>query len=151
MSPRKTKQRKCREPDCDEPLYLGGFCKEHHEEDLKRAELRDAAVDLLHKGIVDKSEVTGDEVRAELLELRPRWWRVCEVLQSDRGKPDMPLDEAFYAQEWCVTLAQQLVEAERAIRSGQKQLPHRYPHDQLWVRLHNLEAGLMSNGLPRHG
>ncbi|MFM0348987.1 hypothetical protein [Paraburkholderia sp. RL17-347-BIC-D] len=66
--------------------------------------------------------------------------RVDDVLQ----------DEAEFAVEWCIAIAASLVEEERLFR--QSILPDpmlKIYRNDVWTRFDNLEAGLMSNGVPR--
>jgi hypothetical protein len=62
----------------------------------------------------------------------------------------MPLDEADYATEWCITLAEEIVKAEHQIAKSQA-IPTSFEVARQWVweRLRNLDAGLRSNGRPR--
>ena len=62
----------------------------------------------------------------------------------------MPRDEADYAAEWCIALAQEIVEAERAVIAG-KSIPVSFTltGEWVWERFRNLEAGLRSNGASR--
>ena len=79
------------------------------------------------------------------------WWnRACGVVQSQYGTELMPLDEAEYACEWCIALAQEIVDAEIAVRAG-KRIPDSLEATRFWVweRFKFLETGLRSNGLPR--
>jgi len=74
----------------------------------------------------------------------------CGVLQTERGTILMPRDEADYAAEWCIALAQEIVEAERAVIAG-KSIPVSFTltGEWVWERFRNLEAGLRSNGASR--
>jgi hypothetical protein len=63
----------------------------------------------------------------------------------------MPLDEAEYALEWCIALAQEIVAAEYRLRNGLgiSDLRLDFTRRWVWERFSNLEAGLRSNGLTR--
>ena len=62
----------------------------------------------------------------------------------------MPLDEAEYATEWCISLAQEIVDAQRALTAGTSfQSRWELNAHRFVERLENLEAGLTSNGMPR--
>jgi hypothetical protein len=144
------KPRSCREPRCDEAVHLGGLCQKHHEEDSRRSRRRDAAVGALHTLIIDGRLPEGPGLREELLNLRPWWDRACDAVQTNRGSQLMPLDEAEFALEWCISLAQEIVDAELAVRSGRTiENSLGYTREWVWERFKNLEAGRRSNGLAR--
>lgn len=143
------KRHVCSVRDCDEPPHLGGYCKEHHAERSAQAELRDAAVRALHTGAVGERLPADGELREELQRLRAWWDRACSAINYQRRDPVL-LDEAEYAAEWCIRLAQEIVIAEQAIAIGQKPT-YSLEHVRTWVweRFANLEAGLKSNGVKR--
>jgi hypothetical protein len=60
-------------------------------------------------------------------------------------------DETKYAIDWCIALAQELVDAERASRTSAPFDPTKleYTRQWVWERFGNLERGLMSNGVKR--
>jgi hypothetical protein len=60
-------------------------------------------------------------------------------------------EEAEFAMEWCITFAQEIVDAERAARKGNPAPSLHMESTRQWVRerFRNLERGLMSNGVPR--
>jgi hypothetical protein len=62
----------------------------------------------------------------------------------------MPLDEADYATDWCIALAEEIVKAQRQVKAG-KEIPTSFDLTRQWVwqRLQNLDAGLHSNGTQR--
>lgn len=89
-------------------------------------------------------------LREELEALRERWWVVCDVRISQRGRRELPLDEALAAEQWCVELAAELVDADRAIAEGRPTSPRLdYWRRETAERFANLDAGLRSNGTAR--
>jgi hypothetical protein len=142
--------RTCRERDCFEAPYLGGLCRMHHEEELLRKKRRDAAIQALHSGEVDDRLPDDQALREELLRLGDWWNRACSAVRTKHNGEFMPLDEAEYAMEWCISLAEEIIEAEMSLRAG-KPISDKLAATQfcVWERLRNLEAGLRSNGLPR--
>jgi len=148
-----SKKLECRRLGCSLLAYSGGLCREHDEEQTYKDRLRSAAKDLLHTWSFDGGVTLTDErLRAELKALDPWWSLACWVLNSQiKNEKKMPLIEAEYALEWCISLAEQIVLVQRAIITGEKysfrDLEH--THEWVWKRLGNLEAGLQSNGVPR--
>lgn len=129
---------------------MGGLCKEHHEEKVLRQNNQDAARHLLETGTVGGRLLEKVELRDEWKQLRIRFERARSALVSGFGTEAMPLDEAEYAIDWCVSLAHQIRLAELAGREG------RAPDGSLddtrqwvWERFSHLESGRMSNGHPR--
>lgn len=146
----RARKRTCRRSGCNLEPVSGGFCREHAlEEERLRQRERDALT-LLHESTVDGELPSALQVRAILDPLRERWYRVCDVVNNQIGREDMPLDEADGAKSWCIALAAELVDAHRAIASGQPEPPG-LSRTRAWVdsRFENLERGLMSNGEPR--
>ena len=144
------RKRECREYRCTEEPYLSGYCKQHHEERAAREASRDAAIRTLETGAIDGRLPDDLELREELMRIRERFVRARMVCMTQRGSKDMPLDEAEYAFEWCVSLAEAIREAELAHRLGSRDRGSlEYVRQWVWDRFRNLEAGLRSNGLPR--
>jgi choline dehydrogenase-like flavoprotein len=142
--------RRCRVSGCPEDPYLGGLCKAHHEKDAVHDRRRDAAVHALHTAMINDRLPDDPTLREELFQLREWWNRACLAVQAQRSGHLMPLDEAEYALEWSISLAQEIVDAEIAVRNGRpvgKSLDA--TRDWVWGRFRNLEAGLQSNGVPR--
>lgn len=139
----------CSKKGCSKPLYLGGLCKCHYDEGARREQRRDAAVRTLHSGTVDGRVLNNEELRAELLRLLTWWHRACDAVNYGRKDPVLR-DEAEYAVEWCIALAQEISDAELAFRNGENPTPA-LAATRVWVwdRFRNLEAGLMSNGIER--
>lgn len=127
-----------------------GRCAKHHREYEARRALRHAAITALHKITVDDAVPTHAGYRDEIARLS-RLLDEINIVRTHRvGRPHIPLDEADDAAEWCVALAEQLVEAERNFRQG-KEASYMLDATREWVwnRFDNLQAGLRSNGLPR--
>lgn len=145
------KQMQCRASGCNETrLHLGGLCRRHHEESVVREARRSAALDALETITVDGRLIQDERLREEVLRLRERWDQACRVVQWGKGETTMPLDEAEYALEWCISLAQELVDAEVAARDlGPPPARLDATRDWVWDRFRNLDAGLRSNGLAR--
>lgn len=144
------KRRTCLRENCSNDPYLGGLCQRHHEEDLSHRQLRNDALQALHKGIIDGKIPISQDIHKELKRLHLYWDRVCNVVQAQRGTDTMPLEEADYATEWCIALAQEIVKAQRELAAG-KGMPTSltYTGEWVWERFRNLDAGLCSNGIPR--
>ena len=140
----------CRAPRCNKPPYSGGLCQKHSEEETIREERRRVALDALEKGVVGERLPDAPALKEELLRLRVWWFRACDAVNGQRSIGPLPLDEAEHATGWCIALAQEIVDAELALRSGQKPNDRlEYTREWVWDRFKNLEAGLMSNGIPR--
>lgn len=135
---------------CTEPLYLGGLCELHEEKARVKALRYDDALEALHYGVIDGALPTDAAIREEFNRL-VHWWRAaCDSLNY-RIPHAVLKDEAEPAIFWCIALAQELIDAERAIRAGK-------PFDKtllngtrqwVWERFDSLERGLMSNGVAR--
>jgi hypothetical protein len=146
----KPKNHTCKKSGCFGKPHLGGLCKAHYEEDESRRRLGEEALTALHHGVLDREVLSDPGLRDELERLRDYWYRICSVLQTQQGTHSMPLDEAKYATEWCIALAQEIIKAQREIASG-KQISTslEFTQQRLWGRLRNLDAGLRSNGTRR--
>ncbi len=143
------RKRECARSKCFEAPYLGGLCKEHHEEKLERESRRHTAVNALHTMTIDGRQPDNTELRNELLRLRNWWDMACNAVNYNR-KDQMFGDEAQYAVEWCIALAQEIVDAELASRNGKTiSSSLDFTREWVWDRFCNLEAGLMSNGVKR--
>ncbi len=143
------KKLKCREYKCSTPPYLGGLCKEHHAERTERHRRRDAALTALETVTIEGSLPKNPELRDELLKIRGWWDRACSSVRSKR-KDEVLWDEAEDAIGWCIALAQEIVDAEIAFRTGkQPSISLEGTRHWVWDRFNNLEAGLRSNGVKR--
>lgn len=144
------KTRVCEHDRCSEPPFLGGLCQRHHEEESSRRQLRDDAVRALHAGVVDGGPLKDPELEADWLRLVDRWHRVCLVVQTAHGTPEMPHEEAEYATDWCISLAQEIIKATRArMRGDHVASSLAMTRQWVWERFDNLERGLRSNGTSR--
>ena len=89
---------------CDEPPYLGGRCKEHYDEDKRKQQERRDAVEVLNNSGVDGTYPTDKSLRQLLSDIQKWWSRAHSAMAY--GRTDSVLrDEAEYAAEWCVALA----------------------------------------------
>lgn len=145
----KRRMRECAKEDCFEPPHLGGLCEKHHKEKAERERRCEAALDALHFGKIADRVAENHELRDELFQLRQWWFKVCQSIISE--KDEMLGDEAKHASEWCIALAQEIVDAEIAFRAGNSTPSHSLitTREWVWERFHNLETGLMSNGAQR--
>lgn len=140
----------CRHDNCSELPYLGGLCELHAAEARSKLQRRENAVSALHHCIIDDALPSDPTVKNELLRIS-EWWRVaCSSLNHQRQHAVLR-DEAEAATSWCIALAQELVDAERAYRAGKKYERTMLDATSQWVweRFRNLERGLMSNGVER--
>ena len=143
------KQPVCHKDHCNEPPHSGGLCREHYERHIKNEKSREEAIEALANGYIDGVSLTNHNFREQLLEIRKWWFKACDALNY--GRTDTVLkDDAQYAVEWCISLAKEIVAAERAFNAGQ-QPSYMLEHTSSWVyeRFSNLEKGLMSNGVAR--
>lgn len=145
----KNRVQKCVDAECTEIPYLGGYCEKHHMEKLRIEKRRENALTALEIGKIADQFLENMELRDELERLRKWWFRICDAINNNR-KDTVLKDEAIYAIEWCIALAQEIVDAELAFRAEN----NKFSNDNLeatkqwvWERFHNLEAGLMSNGI----
>lgn len=141
----------CRERNCSERPHLGGYCQRHHNERKLAEELRRAAIETLWRLTVDDKTFT----RQDLLDDASRisgWWAQASsaVITQDLAHTVFD-DEAEYAAEWCIRLAEQLILAERAARSGApvEEYQLNAARGWVWERFAYLERGLRSNGTAR--
>lgn len=135
---------------CTEPPYLGGLCEAHAEQDRIKKQRRDIAIDALHFGVIDAALPSNPAYRDDFSRLCSWWDAACHSVRH--SIPHKVLrDEAEYAMEWCIALAQDIIDAERAFRSGAPYDSTLLDHKRklTWERFANLERGLMSNGVER--
>ena len=144
------RKRHCSVYRCEEPPYLGGLCQAHAEEARVKAQRRDDALEVLHYGVIDGALPSDIEIREELVRLG-RWWRAaCDSLNY-RIPYAILKGEAEPATSWCIALAQELIDAERAICAGKSfdKTMLNGTRQWVWERFGNLERRLMSNGVAR--
>jgi hypothetical protein len=144
------RQKFCKTYGCPNPPAIGGICTQHYEEDRIRQMRREAAVELLHRGLIDGQPVTTERLRDELRGTQDWWSQVCSVVNAEREHPVLK-DETQYAVDWCIGLAASILDEERELRAGKRvdAATYEYLRRGLWDRFQNLERGLMSNGVSR--
>ena len=145
----KAKKLTCRKGRCKEPPFLGGLCKAHHEEDHAKELARRAAIEALTTLTIDGKLPHKSGLKDELLKAA-RWWdRACMALRSER-QDSVLKDETEYATEWCIAIANAIIQEETSFRAGREpDATTLYLKKLSWERFENLEAGLMSNGVKR--
>lgn len=141
---------RCKVERCEQPLFLGGLCEEHHREEQAKSRREMEARELLFRSVVDNEPLQSTALQEELGRLRRCWERASRELRFP-GAEAVFGDEAEFAIEWCINLASVMVDEERAARSGVRatSLQQERTRQWVWERFHNLELGMMSNGLPR--
>lgn len=140
----------CFEGNCTEPAALAALCLVHYKRHELRERARSCAVDALHEGVPYAAEVGVANFAQEFRSLQRWWWRACDGVNCKRSHEKLPLEEAPYAVEWCISLAVELLEAMRLVSSSGEP-PARLADTRSWVwdRFWNLEEGRSSNGQPR--
>lgn len=144
------RKKTCREYRCDAPPEIGGLCAKHYEEHERRSRRREEALAVLHNGVIDGEYIGEGPLRDELSRARDWWFQVCSAVNSEREHPILK-DETQFGTDWCIGIAQEIVDAERDRRAGKEgdnETP-RYMRQLFWERFENLERGLMSNGVER--
>lgn len=146
----KSRRRSCRHSGCNEELYLGGLCREHHEKEEKKRLRHDAALDVLNRSVIDGRLPEKAELQEELRQVQRWFGKACQAIQSGKTIGPLPFEEAEYAFEWCVSLTQFIMDDELAYRAGKEaEYENEYMRKLFWERFHNLEQGLCSNGTQR--
>ena len=144
-----SKKFQCSYDGCEEPSHLGRLCEEHHANSEKNKRLREAALNALHSGMVGDRLPDDAVLKEELMRLRKWWDRACNSINY-QVQDEVLFDEAKYAIEWCISLAQEIVMAEQAKRVGEEvACSLQATRAWVWERFSNLESGLMSNGINR--
>ena len=146
------KRRKdCARLHCYEPPFLAGLCKRHHEEDEKKLIRYDAGLKALNTGRVDDEPIRPGPLCDEFHRLLDWWHQVCNEVNYPSGRHPILRNEAVCARDWCISLAECIVDDERELRAGKHvdDPSHHYIRKPLWERFENLKRGLMSNGVPR--
>ncbi len=141
-------KRTCRKYGCHESPHRGGLCEAHHDEERLKETRRAAAVTALHNLTIDGKLPENPALKEELRLMRGWWDRAVNSLNY---RPDPLLGgEAEFALEWCISLAQEIVDAEKAFRKGESpSYMLEATRSWVWDRFRNLEAGLHSNGTSR--
>lgn len=144
------RKRICFEGNCTEAAALTGLCLVHYERRELRERARTDAVDAVHEGVPYTADAGVANLAQEFRSLQRWWWRACDGVNYKRSHEKLPLEEAPYAVDWCISLAVELLEAMRLVSSGGE------PHARLvatrswvWDRFWNLQEGRFSNGQPR--
>jgi hypothetical protein len=112
---------------------------------------RETAIELLHTGMLDRRIVESSALREELRCAQEWWHKACTAINEGRKDPVLQ-EEAQFALEWCIGIAQKLIEQELAARNGTI-LPNASELEICkaiqWRKFAMLEAGFMSNGIKR--
>lgn len=134
------KLRLCQADRCREAACAEGFCRTHYEEHVRRKRSYDQAVRTLHSGEIDGTFTVDRALREDLHALMARWSFVCSAGISQRSNDLVPLEHAEFAECWCISFAEQIIEAQRAINAGEA-IPFSYENTKRWVweRLHGIE------------
>jgi hypothetical protein len=146
------KKLECGEYRCHEAPYRNGLCEEHYEKSQRLKRRRDAAINTLHIGVVDGRLPDNQELREELIKIRKWWHRVCGAVNNN-SEDEILREETSYALEWCIAIAQEIIDEELAYRGGNSESFSKDISKEIkrlaWEHFENLEAGLMSNGVAR--
>ena len=144
------RRKECAEYRCTDSPVIMGLCQRHHDELEAKERRYRTAVHALHTGIIDSDSMRPGPLRDEFWRLREWWFRVCAAATTRRRDPVLR-DEIEYATSWCVSIAQEIIDAERELRAGTggDDRTRQYIRQQFWECFDNLERGLMSNGVER--
>ena len=115
-----SKQKTCYIHKCKNEPYRVGLCEKHYTEKQIKNDREENAIQTLHFGLINGSEITDKNLEEELTLLRKWWDRVGKVLIMNKGTKMMPLGEARFARSWCISLAQEIIDAELARRKGER-------------------------------
>lgn len=150
MAPRRKRPPTCLVHGCEESPFLGGYCKQHHEERAQAEREQNEAKTIICDSTVDDGPVTDVALKEELERLKTWWYDAVDALRFHSEKR-VPKEEAELALSWCLSLAKEMVKAERLRRQGDQTDPYALFSTRHWVweRFNSLEAGLRSNGVPR--
>lgn len=136
---------------CDNPPALGGLCEQHSKEVNKKNRRYMEATSFLHTGVIDGEYITEGPLRSEYHRLQVWWIDICNAQKFGNEHPVLK-DETRWGTDWCINIAQQIIEGERDKRAGREPLEHdvrEYLKQETWKRFENLQKGLMSNGVER--
>lgn len=144
------RKKTCRNPRCDEPPTVGGLCQTHFEESERKHRRYMEAADVLHTGRIDGTAIGPGPLGDEFLRVQHWWFEICSAVNAGREHPILK-DETQCGTDWCIAIAQDLIDAERERRAGTggDSEQRQYIRQLTWSRFENLEKGLMSNGIPR--
>jgi len=145
-----TRRKRCRRAGCQELPFVGGLCRVHGTDDAREEVLRSRAVQVLHHGLSADAPPFKPEFADELRRVGPWWRRACDVANTVRVHKKLPLDEAEYAVEWCISLAKAILQANDQAIAGHTHFPElEAVRSWVWERFENLERGYGSNGHAR--
>jgi len=143
----------CAEYRCDEPVHASGaLCQRHSEEAERNLHRFMEASNVLHTSRIDGEYIGPGPLRDELHRIQDWWRQVCAAGKAGREHPVLK-DETRFGGDWCIAIAQEIIDAERDRRTGKPGDTElrKYLRDETWKRFENLERGLMSNGVTRPG
>jgi hypothetical protein len=135
---------------CNDQPFMAGLCKQHYNESIQKEARRQAGLEALNRTVVDGQIITAGPLREGLYRIQKWWSEVCSADTSGHEHPVLK-DDTSCAVDWCIGIAEYIVNEERHLRAGGKgdMSSYKYQRDRLWERFSNLERGLMSNGLVR--
>jgi hypothetical protein len=126
------KIRLCNKEHCQNEPHRGGLCRSHYEEHERETLLRSQAITALHTGTVNNMLIADHALHNELEEIREKWSLVCAVSISRLGNDLLPLNKAEYASEWCISLAVEIIKAQRDLDAGEH-ISSSYERTRQWV------------------
>ena len=94
-----------------------GLCEKHHLKEEAARVAEDSALKALHISMLDGEYFKSEYIRSELSEIQNWWLRSCNSLNYN-AEDEVLQDEADAAMTWCISLAKELVNAERRYRNG---------------------------------
>jgi len=135
----------------EEEPCLGGLGEAQHEEDRLKQLARRAAIDALSTSCIAGKLPEKPGLKDELLRVI-RWWdKACLAVNAGR-QDNVLLDETQYAPEWCIAIADAIIQEEMNFRQGlDDDATVAFLKKDTWTRFEHLEAGFMSNGVKRPG
>lgn len=136
----------CTESYCRAPAVGMRLCNKHLDEHYEKEKRRDEAVRFLHTGMLDDQTIQNVKLNDEFRRLKVWWSRACDAINC-QVEDTILKDETGDAFKWCKSLAELIIQDEKAYRSGRPNpAPWNSNREDLWERFKNLEAGLMSSG-----
>jgi hypothetical protein len=134
---------RCRKYPCEQPPFMDGLGKQHSVKDEAKRIRRDSALQALHRGVIDEEYIGAGPMREELERIRKWWHQICDAVIAQRQHAILK-DETEHASEWCIWIAQELVDAERERRVGKEgdNLTRQYIGRVGWERFENMKRGL---------
>jgi len=105
---------------------------------------------VLHDGVIDGEYFRPGPLREEFRRIQKWWHEVCAAENAEREHPVLK-DETRCGTDWCIAIAQELIDSERDARAGEPgdTETRKCRRAVTWERFENLERGLMSNGVAR--